>query len=800
MIRALAAAILALLLLAGAAAAQDGAADVAADAAEVGDEAAAEAPAEERQSWARVVERTKEVLDRETASDFGLERLRAELVGFRDRFLAEAQAGSGREATVRSQLDALGAPPEDGTEEDPRVAARREALQAELARLRAPQLLAGEQAAEASGLIAEIDATLRRAVTSRLLVRYPTVLDPGPWTEALELAASRVATLADEVTGRLASPDLRSLALRTLPGVLIGLAIGAALILGGIRGMKRLTQWLQGRTHRGQGVALFAVSLGFLVLPLLGLILIVAALEATGLFGQSGTAALDAVPRAFADLVVALWVAGSLFGNSVEAPVPLDFVEDRRRRVRHKVIQIGAMASLVALGEAVARTGEATPVALATALLPLHLVLAVLFYRLGQLLYRGATATETDREEAAFRRPLLALVGQGVLVAAAASVLLALVGYLVAARALLDAAVDTLMLLAVLIILQKLVFDLYVAIVGPDAGRGSLLPVLIASCLTLLAVPILALLWGVRRDELAELWSQLQAGFALGETRVSPSDFLTFLLIFATGYALTRLVQGGLRSTLLPRTKLDIGARNAIVVGTGYVGIFLAGLVAVISAGINLSSLAFIAGALSLGIGFGLQNIVQNFVSGIILLIERPISEGDWIEVNGQMGYVRDISVRSTRIETFDRTDVIVPNADLVSGQVTNWTRGNLVGRVIVPVGVAYGTDTDRVAAILREIAEAHPMVVLTPPPGVLFRGFGASSLDFEIRAILRDVNFVLQVQSEMNHEIARRFAEAGIEIPFPQQDLWLRNPETLRPKPEPAPESPMLEPTEAET
>lgn len=755
-------------------------------------------------AWGELASVAEDALgDRRTSTD-RLAELRAQLVEWRTRFTQAQTINGDRLSTVRTQLDTLGPPPEEGVTEAPEIAERREALRKQIVDLQAPSLAAEEAFTRATGLIGEIDTITRERQTEALLELYPTPVNPALWPSAISVLSENIMVVGQEVVTRFQASQSPTPFRTNLP--LIGfLAVVGFVLIGGSQNIinRGVTKIAKGfKTRRGRNAFAILISTGRIVFPTIGIFALVIAAKLTGLVGPSGLALLSILPYACALIFAGIWLATSTFPEQETIFNPLGLDSRWRREGRFLVILLGVVTGIETIRQAWLVPQISTEEVLSVLSAPLPMLGGFLLWRLGAVLKQSgqkdldarlrededgeaplpveeSAATE---EKSIFNR-LMHTVGAISRFAGIVGVLLLIVGYVPASLALIFPLILSLALIFFLLVLILLETDLLDVLLQRPADSGaSLMTSLVALGLVLGAIPVFALIWGMRPAELFEIWVMFRDGFSFGETRIRPTDFLVFLLIFSVGYTMTKVLQGVISSSVLPKTKIDRGSQKAMISGLGYVGVFISALLAFTLAGIDLSSLAIVLGALSVGIGFGLQNIVSNFVSGIILLIERPISEGDWIEVNGVMGTVRGVSVRSTTIETFDRTDVIVPNADLVSGSVTNWTRFNKTGRLIIKVGVAYGTDTRKIITILERIGRKQDGVSMYPtPPQALFRGFGDSSLNFELRLILQDVSNLMTMETEVHHQIAEEFTKEGIEIPFVQRDLWIRNPEALR-------------------
>jgi potassium-dependent mechanosensitive channel len=297
----------------------------------------------------------------------------------------------------------------------------------------------------------------------------------------------------------------------------------------------------------------------------------------------------------------------------------------------------------------------------------------------------------------------------------------------------------------------------------------------------ILAVPLIMLQWGYNWPDIREWYRQLFFGFHIGNTEVTFGALLASIIVFGVGYAAARLFQGWLDAQILLPAGLSGGVRHSIRTGVGYAGVLIAALVAFSYAGFNLSSIAIVAGALSVGIGFGLQNLVNNFVSGLILLAERPIRVGDLVVVGGEEGYVRKISVRSTELETFDRANVLIPNSYFIAEKVKNWTFRNNIRRVAIPLGVAYGSNPHEVRAVLLKVAQENSDVLKAPEPFVMLDEFAAASLNFTLYAFVGDINKAGNVRTELAIAILDAFSEAGIVMPFGRTDVALQRMDWLR-------------------
>jgi potassium-dependent mechanosensitive channel len=264
--------------------------------------------------------------------------------------------------------------------------------------------------------------------------------------------------------------------------------------------------------------------------------------------------------------------------------------------------------------------------------------------------------------------------------------------------------------------------------------------------------------------------------FHLGDIEITVGRLIFAFVLLYLAMVASWLIRSFLQSAAYRRWNFERGVSDSINMLVHYTFVVIGVVLALAAVGVQLQNFAIVAGALGIGIGFGLQNVVNNFVSGLILLFERPVRVGDTVIVDGEWGTIRKIGLRSTIMLTFDQSEMIVPNADLVAEKVVNWTLTNHTARVIVEVGVAYGSSIEKVLDILQRAGTAHEAVLRDPPPQALFVGFGDSSLDFELRVWVDEIRQRLVVRSVVLTEIERELGAAGIEIPFPQRDLHLRS------------------------
>ncbi len=271
--------------------------------------------------------------------------------------------------------------------------------------------------------------------------------------------------------------------------------------------------------------------------------------------------------------------------------------------------------------------------------------------------------------------------------------------------------------------------------------------------------------WGVQSQDWFSSLRAAYFGFAVGGVTLSLSSLLAAALVFAAAIFVTRVIQGWLSERLLPQTRLDAGVRNSIGVIFGYVGAAVAVLLAAGRVGLDVQKLAIVAGALSVGIGFGLQSIANNFVSGLIILWERSVRVGDWVMVGADQGFVRRINARSTEIETFDRATLIVPNSNLITGVVKNWVNPDRIGRILIPINVDYASDVETVRETLIGAAKAQDLVLKIPAPSVALAEFGDWALKFNLVCFVDDVETANRIQSELSFDILRRMREAGVRI-----------------------------------
>jgi potassium efflux system protein len=728
---------------------------------------------------------------RESTSGRALIDLRARAATARDDLLAKAADVANKRTAAEAQLKDLGPPPTDGRSEPAPVAAERARLTALAADLGAQGNLARQLATRADQLFDRINARRRALFTDTLFERSPTLFDPSTWREVATAVVDElrgVASLAGSWWGFVVDSGVGRI------GTALVTLFGLALVAVGVGRWWR--RRMAGRAPPGDARFRKAIAgLEVLIaaaLPLpLALVAVIITLDAYALLPETirqiGVALAIGITVASFGRGVAL---GVLAPDAAARRLPPFDDATARQLSGYLIWAVRALGTAVFLLGVHREVVAPLSLTVATSAL-LALAVAVLLVHLLRRLRQPSDPGAGARPHAPGLMALGWIVAALILGTVAA-------GYIGFATFLAERMIVALVVLAAAYLTLVFVDALFAEVLVADqpAGRavaanlglkpqtvelaGTLISALLRLAIliaAMVAISAVLLALGPRGLVAAEVFGRLHdtlLGTGLVSVTFSLGTILAAAAVLLVGLLATRAVQRWLERRFLPRTSLEPGLQHSISAILGYVGVIAAGALALAELGIDLQKIALIAGALSVGIGFGLQSVVSNFVSGLILLAERPIRVGDSIVVKGEEGWVRRISVRATEIETFERASVIIPNSELITGVVKNWTHGNTVGRIILKLGVDYDSDPEQVHELLLECAREHPQVVDSPPPRALLLNFGDSALEFELRCVVTDFDRSLIVKSDLYFAILKRLRAAGIRIPAPQREVRL--------------------------
>ncbi len=718
-----------------------------------------------------------------------LSRLRDSLQPLRDEIQQKIEALEPRLAEIDTRIKTMGsAPAKDAPAEDTGIAGQRKQLSAQQTEIDGLLKQARVLALRGEQIAGRIDEMRRARLADRLFERKMSVLDPKLWISTAQ-------AIPTEIKSTIGHTHDWYAAISSYPGIWQSVLVAVLSCLGAVAGIFILQGWLRRRASIGGELdktvqlprlrraraALRDALLNAAALPL-AVYAVIEILSSFDFLLESAHQAALGILAAVTLYSVGRALAGALLRPNDMPRRVLNLSDEAAARFysysTYGLLFAAIGASLNILHRSL---GADRIMVTATSALMATLVAIVVV----RALMKTRQAVEEGKEEPApnWLRLVLWIVAAVILGSA-------LTGYIWLASFLTSRLVHAAIVIASAYVILSLInayFDeglhahtqrgrSFASTLGIRTSSLELAAALFAGAARVLVFIVAIFLivgnWGTSLTDLAASFDRASFGIEFGKLRVSLYDIGGALAILVIGIYLSRVLQRWLSNTVLPRTRLDLSLKNSIATIAGYVGVITVISLALARLGLNLENIALIAGALSVGIGFGLQAIVSNFVSGLILLTERPVKVGDIVNIKGNEGIVRRISVRSTEVETFDRASVIIPNSELITSAVTNWTHKDSVARISIKVGVAYDSNVEKVRDILLNEAKQHKRVLNDPQPIVFFMGFGDSALELELRCIVDSANFMLATKSDLHFSILRTFRSEGIEIPFPQQDM----------------------------